>query len=183
MSSLLFDLTASQPSAAIKRHGGGVYIQTATLVIRDSLLNVYPDACKKCHVGDSPLRLWASLNGKVRYFLFAGGWTSRQKKKPIKKLLPGWKSEIDMLDYLDFYSQNVYTKAFHRRKEIYLYSLLKTHKKILAVHTKEYQYREKDSSSKYRTFLYMVRMGIYCTFISFTNTKKISNQLYIHCLS
>ena len=34
-----------------------------------------------------------------------------------------------MLDYLDFYSQNVYTKAFHRRKEIYLYSLLKTHKK------------------------------------------------------
>ena len=93
MSSLLFDLTASQPSAAIKRHGGGVYIQTATLVIRDSLLNVYPDACKNCHVGDSPLRLWASLNGKVRYFskktatyryLFAGGWTSRQKKKPIK---------------------------------------------------------------------------------------------------
>ena len=68
MSSLLFDLTASQPSAAIKRHGGGVYIQTATLVIRDSLLNVYPDACKNCHVGDSPLRLWASLNGKVRYF-------------------------------------------------------------------------------------------------------------------
>lgn len=146
--------------------GGGVFIQTATLVYRKDILNNYPDACKNCHVGDTPLRLWASLNGKVHYFskkttvyryLHPGGWTNNQKKTSIDKLIPCWKSEIDMLNYLDSYSKKVYTKSFHRRKEIYLYSLLKTHKKYWHLILKNINIGE--ASIRQKLELFFMRLG------------------------
>ena len=48
--------------------GGGLFVQTASLLYRNDLLDNYPVFCKECHVGDYPLQIWATLNGKVRYF-------------------------------------------------------------------------------------------------------------------
>ena len=46
----------------------GLFIPTCTIVFRKSLLDNYPDYCKRCVVGDYPLQIYAAMNGKVYYF-------------------------------------------------------------------------------------------------------------------
>ena len=113
--------------------GSGSFVQTATLVYRRDLLINYPDECKKCHVADYPLQLWAVLNGRVRYFsaktavyrfFHAGSWTTNQGKKDLKSLIENWQSELDMLDSLDIYSNKEYTLYFKEQKESVLHNAL-----------------------------------------------------------
>lgn len=101
--------------------GSGAYIQTNTILYRKSILDRYPDVCRNCHVGDFPLQIWASLNGKVRYFAEKqtvyrfqanASWTSRQQKLSLEKLISGWNSEINMLQGLNKLTGKKYDFAF-----------------------------------------------------------------------
>lgn len=101
--------------------GSGAYIQTNTILYRQSILDRYPDVCRNCHVGDFPLQIWASLNGKVRYFAEKqtvyrfqanASWTSRQQKLSLEKLILGWKTEINMLRGLNKLTGKKYDFAF-----------------------------------------------------------------------
>lgn len=109
--------------------GGGLFVQTATLLYRKNLLENYPDFCRKCHVGDYPLQIWATLRGDVRYlaektatyrFQHAGSWTS--KNDITNKNIT---SEISMLRGLDKYSDYKYHLIFENKastKEFHLAS-------------------------------------------------------------
>lgn len=112
---------------------GGWFLPTASLVYRKDLLNNYPSYCKNCHVGDYPLMLWASLNGKIRWFAekqvvyrysMGNSWTSRIKKENITNIIHGWRSEIDMLSGLDSYSNGKYSQTFDKRKIIFIHRLI-----------------------------------------------------------
>lgn len=101
--------------------GGGLYVQTASIVYRNGLLNGYPECCRKCHVGDYPLQIWATLQGKVYYFSekmvvyryqFSGAWTSKNKLQPVDKRIKGVRSEVDMLFGLDQLTDQKYHTSF-----------------------------------------------------------------------
>jgi len=110
--------------------GGGLFVQTCTLLYKKGLMANYPDSCKKCHVGDYPLQIWAALNGNVHYFSektsayrFAIGnsWTARNQSSDIEKKIRGIRSEIDMLKTLDSYSDCKYHDTFKKRQCDFIY--------------------------------------------------------------
>ena len=86
---------------------GGYYIATCGIVYRKDLMNVYPEYCRRCHVGDYPLQIFASMVGDVFYFNEAmvvyrvdnvGSWSSSiSKHNDSVMLINKIKSEIDML--------------------------------------------------------------------------------------
>ena len=115
--------------------GGGLFIQTCTICYRNELKTM-PSCCFECHVGDYPLQIWASLNGKVYYFAdkmatynlaVPGSWTSRQRTESIENSMKGWRSEVDMLQGLDIYSNGKYHEYFKQRTIDYVYSILSNH--------------------------------------------------------
>lgn len=115
--------------------GGGLFIQTCTICFRSELKRM-PICCQKCHVGDYPLQIWFALNGKVYYFVdkmaiynygVPGSWTSRQSTESIEKSAKGWRSEVDMLQGLDTYSNGKYHDFFKQRITDYVYYLMHNH--------------------------------------------------------
>ena len=101
--------------------GRSCFIQTSTFLIRKSLLDFYPDYCKKCYIGDYPLQIWAAFNGKVRYFkkktstyryCHSDSFTSSSYKKEVGLIVKGIKSELTMLQGLDAFSNHRYHKIF-----------------------------------------------------------------------
>lgn len=119
--------------------GGGLYIHTASLVYRKELRENYPEAAKKCHVGDYPLQIKAALDGTVRFLASEsivyrwGGensWTTRNLTSTLsEKRLRGHQSEINMLDAFDAYSQGMYREVFRERQRTHISSLLYRHPK------------------------------------------------------
>lgn len=115
--------------------GGGLFVQTASLLYRNDLLDNYPVFCKECHVGDYPLQIWATLNGKVRYFAkkmavyryaCANSWTSKVGNQLLDKEIKGCRSEMDMLQGLNQYSNYKYNNVFINREihhiDVFLHS-------------------------------------------------------------
>jgi len=119
--------------------GGGLWVQTPTLVFRKDLYKNFPDYCWNCHVADYPLQIWAALQGKVRYFkdrmacyrlMSTGSWSSRQlrsrisiafSKKYLAYLIRGWESELAMLKGLDEYTEGKYHDTFLRSEAMYIW--------------------------------------------------------------
>ena len=117
--------------------GGGLFVQTATLLYREDLIDGYPSFCRKCHVGDYPMKLWGALNGGLYYFREKmatyrfqsdGSWTANSAKMSVESQLPKWKSEILMLEGLNEYSGGIYANAFKNRIASYIWVILKSHK-------------------------------------------------------
>lgn len=127
--------------------GGGIFIQTCTIVCRKRLFDKYPQCCKECHVGDFPLQVWSAMNGKVRYFSKKFGaysynhtssWTNTQLQS-LEKLVNGWKSEMAMLDGLNTIFNFHYSKAIYNYKTHFLLNhliLYQEHQKFIVDHFK-----------------------------------------------
>ena len=112
--------------------GGGLFVQTASLLYKTSLINSedYPEAARKCHVGDYPLQIFAALKGKIYWFAekqvayryqSANSWTKNNLKLSIVEQIRGWKSEMEMLDSMDLLSAKEYTRYFTQRKVDFIY--------------------------------------------------------------
>ena len=104
--------------------GGGSLIATCTQVYRKDVFTTYSslDYCMKCQIGDYTLQILSSLLGKVHYlheetsvyrYQAAGSWTEKSKTLPILRQLPGWKSQIIMLQGLDCFSDKKFHIEFH----------------------------------------------------------------------
>ena len=113
--------------------GGGLWLQTPTFLYRRATYYDYPDCCKKCHVGDYPLIIWAALNGGVHYLSDVttvyrhkseGSWTRRIEALSARDQIKGWRSEVDMLKGLDEWSKGRYKDAFNQRIRDYLWYLI-----------------------------------------------------------
>ena len=120
--------------------GGGLYIPTASLVFRKEIVfdEDYVKCTGNCHVGDYPLQIFAAIKGKVYRFAekqvayrfeMGNSWTKMLSRQAIEKKISGWRSEFDMLDRMDAYSNFRNTRAFRKRKYKFHYSILKSHKK------------------------------------------------------
>lgn len=123
--------------------GGGGFVQTATIVYRKGLLKNYPDVCKTCYVGDYPLQIWSVLNGKVRFFArklatyrfgTAESWTQKLQQASHEYHLKHTKSVIEMLGFLNLFSNKKYQAAFsHVQTEciLDLHNVYKIDRKII----------------------------------------------------
>ena len=116
---------------------GGLWLHTVTYVYRSSLMDNYPSYCRSCHVGDFPRLLWSSLNGSVYYlpdvtavyrYQSSGSWTSKRESLGIDRLIAGWRSEVNMLEGLDQYSEGKYSNSFNARIRSYVYDAIINHK-------------------------------------------------------
>lgn len=77
---------------------GGLYLATASLIFRREVGDIWPSWRKKANVGDYPLQILGTLQGKLHYFpdimcvyryLVLGSWTERylgQKEKNLDYL-------------------------------------------------------------------------------------------------
>lgn len=101
---------------------GGWFLHTASIIYRGKLRKDYPEACKKCSVGDWPLQIFMGLKGKVHYFAekmvlyrFAIGnsWTAKYfSAHTPEKHFSNWQSQLEMLRSLDEYSEGRYHFSF-----------------------------------------------------------------------
>lgn len=46
----------------------GLYINTCSIVYRQSVIENYPEYCSKCKIGDYPLQIMGAMKGKIYYF-------------------------------------------------------------------------------------------------------------------
>lgn len=121
--------------------GGGLFIQTATLLFRCELISKerYPDFAKKCHVGDYPLQIFAALTGKVFWFAdkmavyrfqVGNSWTSLNKTQICSdKMIKGWQSEVKMLKGMDNLSKGLYHDTFNKRIAVYVLNIISKYRK------------------------------------------------------
>ena len=139
--------------------GGGMWLQTVTFVYRMGLWSECPDCCRKCHVGDYPLAIWAALNGDVYYFSDVtavyrhkseGSWTSRIELLSARDQIKGWRSEVDMLKGLDEWSKGRYNDAFNQRIRDYLWYLIEDYRKDSKLLWKEFSNERRTLSKSQR---------------------------------
>lgn len=87
---------------------GGNFIVTCSIMYRRSIMDTgYPDYCKKCHVGDYPLQVFASMKGQA-YFINdimsvyridnPNSWVGKRRKVGIIQLISSVRSEVDLYD-------------------------------------------------------------------------------------
>lgn len=103
----------------INQHGATIH--TCSLLCKEGFMNDIPEKARKCHVGDVPMEIFASLKGSVygmsditavyRYQSI-GSWTQRQATKNIINFITDLNSYVCMLDSLDQYSNKRYTIFF-----------------------------------------------------------------------
>lgn len=110
---------------------GGLWLQTASFIYRTGINSDMPECGKKCHVGDYPLIIWCALKGGVYYlsdkmvtYRFGYGWTKSFSKRPIEQRIKGWRSEVDMLQGFDEYSNYQYHESFLNRQKLYVSTIL-----------------------------------------------------------
>lgn len=112
----------------IINHGAGT-IHTCSIMRKADLIDDYPEAAKKCYVGDYPMEIFAALKGTVYgfsdktavyRFLSIGSWTSKQKCKATEKSLNNWISVINMIESMNEYSQYKYSTCFRTYARKYL---------------------------------------------------------------
>lgn len=108
---------------------GGLFITTCSLLYRVSVMEVAPDYCRECHVGDYPLQIMCAMKGKCYYFCKPmvvyridnpNSWVGRQKREIMsEKKLKGIESEVRMLQgFRNDYPQ--YSDLFLKRIKAFI---------------------------------------------------------------
>lgn len=111
---------------------GGLYIGTASIVVRYNLYINRPDTMTKLHVGDYPLQIFMASLGKVHNlrditciyrFMSYGSWT--QKNNTDNDSLDGLNKYIEgeqrLLDTMDQITNYKYHKLFIDRSSLFRY--------------------------------------------------------------
>ena len=115
---------------------GGLFISTCSTVYRRTIINYLPDYCMKCHVGDYPRSIMASMKGQVYYMDDAmsvyrvensASWVGRQKSPFLTETrLRGILSEVRMLQgFMRDYPQ--YSVFFMQRQYFIVSNLPNRH--------------------------------------------------------
>ena len=168
--------------------GGGLWLHTVTYMYRKALTDNYPVFCWKCHVGDYPLILWASLNGDVFYipeatavyrYQSSGSWTQRQKSMNIDTLIRGWRSEVDMLEGLNDWSNHQHSAAFRKRIAFYLYDQMLLHKREINRIIPSFREEMRLFSRKQRMHIFFTRMHLGFVFPFLLNVWHTIKRLYL----
>lgn len=134
--------------------------QLATLVYRTDLIENRPDFFTQCSVGDYPLFLYLSTEGKIFYINEImsnyrihddGSWVSKAQKKPEV-----FKRHVDllktMLDQFDSYTSFKYTETVALRKSNCEFQFLKISNNINGLLKNNY-FKSLNPIKKVKTFL------------------------------
>ena len=118
------------PTEDIIIQGGGG-CPTASIMYRSELRSNAPDSLFKHHIGDYPLQLYMSFNGKVRYIdspmsiyriNVPGSWTtSVAGNTNVDERKKIWSLTMKLFDDFNEYSCHRYDSIFNQRKYIYLF--------------------------------------------------------------
>lgn len=107
----------------------GEKVSTNSIFYRRELREGMPECFKNFGIGDYPLMMYLSMNGKVRYFpekmscyrvMSEGSWSSRvmaDTKEALRKKIMVYKRICDKLDEVDEYSGYNYTKTIAEKKK------------------------------------------------------------------
>lgn len=148
--------------------GGGLWVQTASLLYRTELTKMtYP----KCHVGDYPLQIFAAIIGKVYWFAekqvvyryqVGGSWTNMSKDTPCnERNIAGWQSEINMLREMDALSNGQYHCYFEKRIAMYVSGIMNRYRadipKLTTIFKNEIALF--DTIQKIKLFILRLRLG------------------------
>lgn len=100
---------------------GAGAIHTCSLLFKANLRSDFPEAAKRCYVGDSPLEIFAALKGylygfsdvtAVYRYRAQGSWSSSQSAAKSKDLLRNLLTIVEMLAGMDAYSGGKYSRCF-----------------------------------------------------------------------
>lgn len=152
--------------------GGGVCYQTSSLVYRREFMTNRPDFFKViAPVGDWPLSIYLTLNGKIRFFgktmsvyriYTNNSWTSinfdlNQKKKHLEK-------EKDFLSAVNIYTKFQYDELITNVKLRKQYLLNEYLKNINELKNKKYRNIWKDKSIIFRLKRFIKRQRFFYVF-------------------
>lgn len=107
---------------------GGLFCPTASIMLRKSLYNDYPEFAKKCHVGDFPMQIYMALKGRVHFMRDVmsvyrigaiGSWTDMMKCLDADKVKEKMNNEISMLNAFNEYSNYKFNDIFSKRISSY----------------------------------------------------------------
>lgn len=108
---------------------GGLFIPTASILMRRDIFLGMPNIFRQQHVGDYPLQIYLASVGKVYYMHEAmcvyrvcavNSWSERKEKMPSHDKQRLYCKEIGMLDAINNFYQGQYEPIFKQRKRIYL---------------------------------------------------------------
>lgn len=139
---------------------GGVFCPTASLMFRAQYIKSgYPDYCLNCHVGDFPLQLYLSSQGKIYYFndemsayrKNPVAWSRTFGKTEFSLRAKGWMSEFKVLDGINALFDYKYASVIVQYEARYLigHILLPNRnqkseiKKIFGSYISKFPFREK----------------------------------------
>lgn len=107
---------------------GGLWIPTASIVIRRELLDIGFKA--EFHVGDYPIQIWGASKGKVRYqanvtcvyrLASVGSWSDRMSRLSMSQKRDVWEKEHYLLQKMDELTDFQHHHLFVQRWHLYAY--------------------------------------------------------------
>lgn len=108
---------------------GGLFVPTASILMRGNIYINRPEVICKQHIGDYPLQIYLSSKGKVFYmhdamcvyrFGAVNSWSERKTKMSLYQRIVLDCKEIALLDAMNEYLEEEYDEIFKERKRIYL---------------------------------------------------------------
>lgn len=157
---------------------GGLWLQTATFLIRRGINSDMIDCGKKCHVGDYPLIIWCAMKGNVYYlsdktsvYRYGYGWTSSFQKQDLSRKIQGWNSEFDMLKGFDKHCAYKYHNSFlTRRKQYFL--------EIISSNSKQINFLKETFSEEYCLLSFLERLDCFFMQYGFYIIPRIRRKLF-----
>ena len=122
--------------------GGGGLFHTSSFFMRTKSRFAFPDEFKISGIGDYPLSIWLSVDGKYIHYIgkvmsayrmnVPRSWTSRNANHHDKKLTFR-KNLIDAIKRMNEFTDFKYSKSFAKRLSVIEYQMLVIQKKYCAI--------------------------------------------------
>lgn len=122
--------------------GGGGLFHTSSFFMRTKSRFAFPDEFKISGIGDYPLSIWLSVDGKYVHYIgkvmsayrmkVPGSWTSRNANTYDKKIAFR-KDSIDAIKRMDDYTGGKYHKSFEKRLKVLDYQIFVINRKYVRI--------------------------------------------------
>ena len=167
---------------------GGLFIATCSMLYRKSVKCInYPEYCKKCHVGDYPLKIMCAMKGLIYCFPrfmsvyrvgHLGSWSNRQRAYLINQIIESRRSEVNMLKgFAADYSN--YKKVFFERIAYYINMGIPVSRDDNDIEQYLSAFKVEIDKYDFKWRLHLRMMFVHNKYLQYAY-YKISNRLFLH---